>query len=73
MNDTAIVIGTYNRAHLLRRSLLHYSKDVDLYILDDGSTDNTSRICLLHAMQHSNIDYVYLNGVKRDGAIVQVI
>lgn len=46
MNDTAIIIGTYNRAHLLRRSLLHYPEDVDLFVLDDGSEDETFNVCL---------------------------
>ncbi len=44
MNDTAIIIGTYNRAHLLQRSLKAYH-DVDIHVYDDGSTDNTREIC----------------------------
>lgn len=44
--ETAIVIGTYNRAHLLKNSLLQYFKTINLQtdcliIIDDGSTDNT--------------------------------
>lgn len=45
MNNTAVIIGTYNRAHLLRRSLLHYPDDVDIFVYDDGSNDNTCNIC----------------------------
>jgi glycosyltransferase involved in cell wall biosynthesis len=44
VSNTAIIIGTYNRAHLLRRSLLHYH-DVDIHVIDDGSTDNTKEVC----------------------------
>lgn len=41
MNNTAIIIGTYNRAHLLERSLKAYPDDVDIFVMDDGSRDNT--------------------------------
>lgn len=64
MNDTAIIIGTYNRAHLLRRSLLHYPANVDLHIYDDGSTDKTNMVCLWHSKTRGNIDYFYL-GAKQ--------
>lgn len=43
MNNTAVIIGTYNRAHLLRRSLLHYP-DVDIHLYDDSSNDNTKDV-----------------------------
>lgn len=46
MIDTAIVLGTYNRGHLLRRSLLHYPKDVYVLVMDDSSTDNTFEVCI---------------------------
>lgn len=55
MTNTAIIIGTYNRAHLLRRSLLHYH-DVDIYVMDDGSTDNTKQLCA----PYDNIRHIYL-------------
>ena len=57
MNDTAIIIGTYNRAHLLRRSLLHYPPDVDIFVLDDGSTDGTWGIC-------TNVFYQYIEPLR---------
>lgn len=44
MNDTAIVIGTHDRGHLLRRSLLHYPKDITVYVYDDASMDNTNNV-----------------------------
>jgi glycosyltransferase involved in cell wall biosynthesis len=59
MTDTAIIIGTYNRAHLLRRSLLHYPDWVDIYILDDGSTDETFDVSF---SSNKNIKYYFLEG-----------
>lgn len=67
MNKTFVVMGTYNRAHLLKRSLKAYTKDVTLIIFDDGSTDETYEIC-------HNVDldilYTYLGDHKewRDSA-----
>src|SRR5438045_739599 len=57
MTDTAVIIGTYNRAHLLRRSLLHYPYDVDIYIYDDGSTDDTQDIVI---NSYKSIHYTFL-------------
>ena len=45
--DTVIVIGTYNRGHLLARSIARYDKvkNIAIVLMDDGSTDNTKFIC----------------------------
>ncbi len=44
-NFASVVLCTYNRAHLLKRSLVTYAKqttgDFELIILDDGSEDET--------------------------------
>lgn len=45
--DTVIVMGTYNRGHLLQRSLRAYAKQgkIVLVVMDDGSTDSTEILC----------------------------
>jgi len=61
MSKTAIIIGTYNRAELLRRSLHAYSKHSGLHlvIMDDGSTDNTLEV--VKEFEHSNLHIEYCN------------
>jgi glycosyltransferase involved in cell wall biosynthesis len=68
-----VVLGTYNRAHLLERSLYWYRnsslKPEKVFVLDDSSTDNTKALC----EEYSDIvDYEYLQkpeGVEwRDSA-----
>lgn len=65
---TTIVLGTYNRAHLLYRSLRVYNiHDVKVIVMDDDSTDDTEYICKLYP----NVTYIKLppkNGVWRDSA-----
>lgn len=70
---TAIIIGTYNRGDLLRRSLHAYAKtgNITLVIMDDGSTDNTLQV--VKEFEQSpllNIEYVNLGPKKgyRDSA-----
>ncbi len=61
----AVVMGTYNRAHLLVRSLTAYTyqtgrpEDFVLIIFDDGSTDFTREICAQFS-KRLNIDYIRL-------------
>ena len=58
---TAIIIGTYNRGDLLRRSLHSYAKTggITLVIMDDGSTDNTLDVIKEFAnVDGLNIEYV---------------
>ena len=49
MTTVSVVIPTYNRAHLLGdavRSALHQSHaPLEILVIDDGSTDDTSRLC----------------------------
>lgn len=61
MNNTAIIIGTYNRGHLLERSLKAYPQDVDIYIMDDDSADNT---CEVAYASKKNINYWFLTPQK---------
>ena len=64
----SIVFGTYNRAHLLRRSLETYAtqpfKDFELIVIDDGSTDDTFSLVKSY-MGSIDIKYIYL--AKDDG------
>ena len=67
MSKVAIIIGTYNRAELLRRSLHAYSKHPSLHlvIMDDGSTDNT--LDVVKEFEHSNLHIEYCNlGDKKE-------
>lgn len=68
-------MGTYNRAHLLARSLECYARqsyrNFTLIIYDDGSTDNTREVCANAQMNGLNIDYIRLEkepGTWRDSA-----
>ncbi len=46
IHETIVVLGTYNRGHLLRRSLKLYEKqDVALIVIDDDSSDDTFYVC----------------------------
>lgn len=71
---TAIVLGTYNRGHLLDNSLLHYQRTMQpgdcLVIIDDGSTDDTRETVEWYA-DHIDIFYFRLEkepGTWRDSA-----
>ena len=66
---TAIIIGTYNRGHLLSRSLMAYAKQrgITLIVMDDGSTDNTAPLVL----DYEGPSYYFFLGPKtgwRDSA-----
>jgi len=58
-HKVAVVLGTYNRGELLRRSLLMYEQfqDVELVVFDDGSTDDTKLWCQL---AECRVHYFYL-------------
>ena len=46
----AVIMGTYNRGHLLRRSLENYAmqteNDFYVHVFDDGSTDDTGNVVI---------------------------
>jgi glycosyltransferase involved in cell wall biosynthesis len=74
----SVIIPTYNRAHLIQESI--YSvlnqtyKELELIIVDDGSTDNTEEI--VRAIPDSRIQYFKLphsgrNAISKNFAIRQ--
>lgn len=60
----SIVFGTYNRAHLLRRSLETYAqqpfKDFEIIVMDDSSIDDTFDV-VKSFMDSLDIKYVFIN------------
>ena len=67
MGTTSVVIPTYNRAHLLERSVSSVLRqtygDIELIIVDDGSTDQTR--ARVSEFQDSRIKYLY----KENGGV----
>ena len=65
---TAIVLGTYNRGHLLDNSLLHYARILQpgdcMVIIDDGSTDETRNVVEWYA---DKVDIFYFRLEKEPG------
>jgi glycosyltransferase involved in cell wall biosynthesis len=61
-----IVIPTYNRAHLLKpaieAALAQSRADVDVLVVDDGSTDDTAKLCAAYA----GCDRFAMIGVERN-------
>lgn len=64
MDYTSIVLCTYNRAHLLKRSLMCYEKQTmknfELIILDDNSLDETEALVSNYS-GNLNINYIKLH------------
>lgn len=69
--ETVVVLGTYNRSHLLARSLKLYEREnILLIIMDDDSNDDTYAIC-----ESSSCPVFYFksppkNGIWRDSASI---
>lgn len=71
MSDVTFVVPTYNRSKFLRRTLLSVQcqtrVDFMVYVVDDGSSDNTSMIVDEFA---SNDDrFVYFRNIQRKGSM----
>ena len=69
--NLAILLGTYNGGRFLREQLdslfAQTMKDFQLYIRDDGSTDDTMQIVEEYRQRYSNI-VVVDDGEKNLGA-----
>lgn len=64
----SVIIPTYNRAHLIEKSiesiLCQTYKDIEIIIVDDGSTDNTAEV--IKKLDSEKIKYISLE--KNHGA-----
>ena len=66
-----VVLATYNRAHLLKRSLKLYEKsEALLLVMDDDSNDDTYMICKLSSCPIYYIQLPSKNGKWRDSASI---
>src|SRR5437868_2541424 len=71
----SVVLSTYNRSHLLCRSLTCYAQQqlnvpFEIIVIDDGSEDDTSELCNTYA-HHIDLKYIRLHkpaGLWRDCA-----
>lgn len=63
MISLSVVIPVYNSESYLRRCiesvLRQLSEDIELIIVDDGSTDLSSNICDSYCEQHTNIHVIH--------------
>jgi glycosyltransferase involved in cell wall biosynthesis len=61
----SVIIPTYNRSKLLERAiqsvLSQNHKNLELLIVDDGSTDDTAKICKNYVNKDERIKYFYQN------------
>lgn len=59
----SIIVPVYNVENYIARcveSLIHQTlKDIEIILVDDGSTDNSGRICDGFARKHENIDVIH--------------
>src|SRR5258705_468689 len=60
----SIIMATFNRAHLLARSLMCYEKqthkDFEIIVVDDSSDDVTADYCWVAAKRGLDLKYVRL-------------
>lgn len=64
--NVSVVIPTYNRAHILRKTIPSYLQDVTLEVIlvDDGSSDNTQEYVKKLQEQYGEVKYVRLKKNK---------
>lgn len=63
MNTVSIIVPCYNHAQFIGETIESIMKstypDLEIIIVNDGSTDNSEQVALKYAQQYSNITYVY--------------
>lgn len=63
MSLVSIIIPSYNRAHTLERAVLSVInqsyKNVEIVVIDDGSTDNTREVADRLCSEYPNVHYHY--------------
>jgi len=63
MNTVSIIVPCYNHAQFLEETLQSALKstykNIELIVVNDGSTDNSEEVALKYVQQHPNISYVY--------------
>ncbi len=62
MEGLSVIVPIYNSAKYLEaciQSILMQKSNIEIILIDDGSTDNSGEICKAFAAQHANVHYVY--------------
>jgi glycosyltransferase involved in cell wall biosynthesis len=58
-NLVTVIIPTYNRAHCIARAIesaiLQTHRDIEVIVVDDGSTDETAALMMRHYGMNSRI------------------
>ena len=62
MIKVSVIVPVYNIEEYIERcldSLVHQDlKDMEIIVVNDGSTDNSSKICMSYAEKYPNIKYI---------------
>jgi glycosyltransferase involved in cell wall biosynthesis len=68
----SIIIPTYNRAHMISKAIdsviAQTFENLELIIVDDGSTDNTKELVASYQVKDSRIQYIYQENAERSAA-----
>jgi glycosyltransferase involved in cell wall biosynthesis len=68
----SIIVPTYNRANLLSKTLeslvSQELRNIEILVIDDGSTDETESICLKFTAAHPQLKYYKISNRERGAA-----
>ena len=65
MNRLSVIVPVYNGEKTIKRaidSLLNQTEEVDIIIVNDGSTDNTKKICDEYAKKDKRVKVISRDG-----------